>query len=119
MACSAGCGPAGRAQEQRPDVTVDVVLDPEVPVAGRAIRAVVSVRDADGVAVHGARLQLEALMSHPGMAPVVAALSENNGIYSAPVEFTMAGDWVVMTSGTLADGRRVKHTQRLDVKEGQ
>jgi hypothetical protein len=101
-------------------VTVNLELDPAAPVAGRGTRALVTLRTSDGNAIRGATLQLEAHMSHPGMAPVVATFSETkDGVYAAPVDFTMAGDWVLVASATLPDGRRVTQTQRVDVKTVQ
>jgi hypothetical protein len=58
--------------------------------------------------VTGARLRLEAFMTHPGMAPVTAIVDEQgSGRYRARVTFTMAGDWVVRLQGTRADGRAI------------
>ena len=48
-------------------------------------------------------------MSHPGMAPVVADVVERgDGVYDAPLQFTMAGDWILLVTGQLADGRGLK-----------
>jgi hypothetical protein len=64
-----------------------------------------TLRDRDQKPVTGARLRLEGLMSHPGMAPVVADVVERDaGTYDAPLQFTMAGDWILLVTGQLADG---------------
>ena len=56
-------------------------------------------------------------MSHPGMAPIAARFSEmGNGVYAAGVDFTMAGDWIVVATGTLPDGRRFMQTHPVAVK---
>ena len=48
-------------------------------------------------------------MSHPGMAPVTAALApRSNGEYEAPLQFTMAGDWVLLVTGELPGGAQLK-----------
>ncbi len=48
-------------------------------------------------------------MSHPGMAPVTAALVEkSDGTYEAPLQLTMAGDWIVLVTGQLAGGGQLK-----------
>ena len=75
------------------------------PAAGRDSIAEIQLNDAMARPVTGARLQLEAFMAHPGMAPVGAAVDEQgNGRYVARVRFTMAGDWVVRVQGSRADG---------------
>lgn len=47
-------------------------------------------------------------MNHPGMAPVIGrSTRREDGGYDVPLQFTMAGDWVLHISGTLSDGRRL------------
>ena len=53
-------------------------------------------------------------MSHPGMAPVVSVMQEReNGTYVAPIEFTMAGDWILVVSGDLPQRGRL--TRQIEV----
>ena len=67
----------------------------------------------DDAPASGAKLRLEAHMSHPGMTPVVAdAVDRGRGAYEAQLQFTMVGDWVIVASGTLADGRRITKETR-------
>ncbi len=74
-----------------------------------------TLRDAAQQPVTGARLRLEGLMSHPGMAPLSAALVERgNGEYDAPLTFTMAGDWILLVTGELADGKTIKKQIELN-----
>lgn len=48
-------------------------------------------------------------MSHAGMKPVFGTGREvQPGIYEAPLEFTMGGDWYVIVSARLPDGRQVE-----------
>jgi hypothetical protein len=62
----------------------------------------------------GARLRVEGHMAHPGMAPVLAEARDlGRGRYQADLTFTMAGDWFLIVSGALPDGRRVEH--RIDI----
>ena len=97
----AGCG--------RPDpaanIRVNWTLDPSPPVAGEAITAHVTLHDAGEAPVTGARLHVEGMMSHPGMAPVIAAVVERgDGTYDAALRFTMAGDWILLLTGELPGG---------------
>ncbi len=72
------------------------------------------VLDRDRRPVPGARLSIAAHMSHPGMAPVEATVTERaNGVYEATLDFSMAGDWVLVVSGALANGTPLSH--RIDV----
>jgi len=121
LTCSLAAGCAGRAcgfgvdihtssgSDPSDTVTVSWTLDPSPPVAGTPIVVRVTLRDRDQTPVSGARLRLEGLMSHPGMAPVTAALVEKgDGAYEAPLQFTMAGDWIVLVTGELAGGGQLK-----------
>jgi YtkA-like protein len=101
----AGCG--------RPDpsenICVNWTLDPSPPVVGEAITAHVTLRDAGQAPVTGARLRLEGMMSHPGMAPVIAAVVERgDGNYDAALRFSMAGDWILLLTGELPGGEPFK-----------
>ena len=80
-----------------------------MPTVGRESVAEIQLNEAMARPVTGARLRLEAFMTHPGMAPVAATVEEQGrGRYRARVRFTMAGDWVVRLQGTRADGRRIE-----------
>ena len=88
-------------------------LSPGSPAVGPATLTV-TLRDTAGSAVTGAKVRLESHMSHPGMTPVLAAAAEREpGVYVAPFNFTMPGDWVLVVSAALPDGGRVE--QRIDV----
>jgi hypothetical protein len=90
-------------------VSVTWTLDPSPPVVGTPIVVRVTLRDREQKPLNGARLRLEGLMSHPGMAPVAAAVVEKgDGAYEAPLQFTMAGDWILLLTGELPDGSPVK-----------
>jgi hypothetical protein len=64
--------------------------------------------------VTGAKLQCAAQMSHPGMAPIIATIAERKpGVYEARLQFSMAGDWVLVASGELPDGQRIESSFRV------
>jgi hypothetical protein len=66
----------------------------------------VKLRDASGKPVAGARVDLEADMSHAGMAPVFGEAQEvAPGQYAGSLDIAMPGDWVVLIHVTLPDGR--------------
>ena len=90
------------------DVTVSWDIQPTPPVAGAVTIVRVTLQHQDGRAVRGATLKIEGHMSHPGMTPVVADASErDNGAYEARISLSMAGDWVFVLTGELADRRRI------------
>lgn len=100
----------GSPEDLSGDYSVGVDVTPAAPVSGAP--AAVAVRLGRGTADEpwgGARLELEAHMSHPGMAPIVVPLVEREGAYRAAVTFTMAGEWTLLVTGTLPDGRRIRH----------
>jgi hypothetical protein len=100
------------------DVTATWKIEPTPPVAGTTTVVRVVLRRPDGRPVSGAKLRLEAHMSHPGMAPVTADVVEHgNGAYEARLQLSMAGDWAIVVTGELADGRRItRETQVPSVR---
>jgi hypothetical protein len=57
-------------------------------------------------------------MTHPGMTPAVATVTgRGHGDYDAALTFSMPGDWVLVASIVLPDGRRFE--QRIDVPDVQ
>ena len=56
-----------------------------------------------------ADVMLEADMAHAGMSPVFGKASETEpGVYRARLNFTMAGDWVILVHGTLRGGKKIE-----------
>jgi hypothetical protein len=116
LACSlsAACG--------RPDpadsVSLTWDLQPAPPVAGTAGVARLTLTDERQRPIAGARLRLEGHMSHPGMAPVVSAvIDRGSGAYEAPLEFTMAGDWVLVVTGDVPGiGRLTRQIEVVGVR---
>ena len=113
LACALliGCSRGGDSTDA---VKAAWMLEPGPPATGVETNARITLHDADGQPVRGARLRLEGHMSHPGMAPVIADVVERgDGVYEARMQFSMAGDWMLVLTGELSDGRRI--TKQLDV----
>ena len=104
----------GGQPEPGSDVSIAWTIEPAPPAANAPGVVRVTLRDAEQQVVRGASLQLEGQMSHPGMAPVLAPLTEQpDGTYQAPFQFTMAGDWVLVVSGEIAGVGRI--TRQIEV----
>jgi hypothetical protein len=91
------------------DVTIGLTITPQAPVAGEPVDARISLHDVQQHAITGATVQLEAHMTHPGMAPVIESASDRGGgQYDASLSLTMAGDWVLFADVRTAGGQRVR-----------
>ena len=113
VACclAAGCHRAAPAR----NLVIDWRLAPSPPAVGPAVLTF-RVFDSARHAVPGARLRVEAQMSHPGMAPVLATAAERaTGVYEADLQFTMSGDWILIVAGSLSSGEAVQY--RIDVPD--
>ena len=89
-------------------VRVEWGVEPSPPPVGPATVRFRLV-DTAGRPLGGARLRVEGHMTHPGMAPVLADVRETtSGSYESSLEFTMAGDWVLVVEGRLGDGRHLR-----------
>jgi YtkA-like len=86
-------------------ITVEHEISPEPPRVGPAT-VVLKLVDAGAKPVSGARITLEADMSHAGMAPVFQDAAETGpGQYQAHLRFGMAGDWVILLHVRLPGGQ--------------
>jgi hypothetical protein len=82
-------------------------VEPTPPITGAATTVRVTLSDARGP-LPGARLQLDAHMSHPGMTPVTARMVEGApGVYEARIQLSMSGEWTLVATGELAGGGRI------------
>jgi len=105
-----GCRPAGQSIAE---TEVRLELTPNPPRVGTAQLAL-TLTDAAGQPLETDSLEVEGNMNHAGMVPVFATLRPTTaGRYEGSLEFTMAGDWFLLVSGQLADGRRID--QKIDV----
>jgi YtkA-like len=102
-----GCMAAGCSRASS-TVTVAWHVEPRQPVTGPSTVFRLSLLNEHGQPLRGASLRLDAHMPHPGMAPVSGdVVDRGDGEYEARLRLTMEGDWVVVVTGTLADGSRI------------
>jgi hypothetical protein len=98
----------GRAVVPADGLVAELTMTPLAPVVDEDARAEITLRDRQGQPVRGARLRVEAHMSHPGMAPVIErAQEQGDGVYTVRLRLTMAGEWIVFVRGTRADNRSI------------
>jgi hypothetical protein len=72
--------------------------------------------DLNNQPIDAAVLDIRGDMDNPGMVPVLTQVDGGDGgTYRAPIEWTMAGDWIVTVEATLDDGRRTIQTFDLTV----
>ncbi|MFO7302219.1 MAG: FixH family protein [Acidobacteriota bacterium] len=101
------CACSGPQAPFSPGFTAE--LTPTPPVVGREFDVRLEVAEASVPLLDAAALELEGHMTHPGMAPEVARLVEDApGRYRARIRITMAGEWVLLVTGRLANGRPVR-----------
>jgi len=97
--------------------STSVVIEHEIsPEPARVGPAAVTLRLTDASKpVTGARITIEADMTHPGMAPGFAEAQEQDpGLYRGRLEFSMAGDWVLLLHITLPGGEKLE--RQIDVR---
>ena len=103
-----------KAENDLPDVSVDLAVSPDPPQVGPTT-VTVTLSDADGKPIGEAEMKLEGTMTHAGMVPVFADATETEpGRYEATLEFTMGGDWIIIVRATLPDGRSLE--REIDVR---
>jgi hypothetical protein len=86
---------------------------PDPPAVGPS-RLTLRIDDDRGQPLRGARVRLEANMTHPGMRPVVAdAIEAAPGRYEVDLDFTMAGSWFILLTGEKPQGGAF--SRRIDV----
>jgi hypothetical protein len=103
-----------RPAEPPPHVAIAYEISPEPARVGPAT---ITIKLADDTArpITGARVTVEADMSHAGMSPKFAEATEREtGLYQAHLEFQMAGDWVILLHVTLPGGKKLE--RQIDVR---
>jgi hypothetical protein len=97
-----------KTAEPAPNLVMKHEVAPQPPKVGPAT-ITVSLADAAGKPIAGARVKLEGNMSHPCMFPVFGDAREiGQGRDQAAIEFTMGGDWIVSVRGALPDGQKLE-----------
>lgn len=114
LACLVVTTACRSAEDAVPGIVVKQEITPQPARVGPA-NVSIKMSDPSQKPVSHAVIMVEADMSHPGMNPVFASARETApGSYSAPIEFKMGGDWVLLLHIKLADGRRIE--RQMDVK---
>jgi hypothetical protein len=97
---------------QRPESSPPVAIEHEIsPEPARVGPSAITLKlaDAAGKPVTGARIAVEADMSHAGMSPQFAEAKEAEpGRYQTRLEFQMAGDWIILLHVTLPGGKKLE-----------
>lgn len=109
VVCS-GCGPA---ETETADFQVDLAFDPSPPQKGD-VDVTLTLAQRDGTPIEGADVRLEGNMNHAGMTPSFADLKEvKPGQYAGTLDFTMGGDWFVLVTVQMPDGKQVE--RKIDI----
>ncbi|HVW08866.1 MAG TPA: FixH family protein [Bryobacteraceae bacterium] len=89
-------------------VLVQHQVQPAPPHVGHSTIHI-TLTDPAGAPISGAHVNMEADMSHPGMAPVFFAAKEAApGSFTGAVDLNMPGDWTILLHITLASGAKVE-----------
>lgn len=112
---SAGLAGCRRGQGRADTARLSWSFSPDPPRVGPAI-LVLSLVDARAQPVEGVRWRVEGDMTHPGMRPIMANVTPGaGGGYEAHLEFTMAGDWVLLVRADWAGGQHLDRSISLRV----
>ena len=104
-----GCDPPSG-----PSFTLEHEVSPQPPHVGQ-VTITLRLIDPSGTPITGAVLKLEGNMSHAGMVPVFGEAKEiEPGRYRSTLELSMAGDWIVLVTGTLPDNS--KFGRKFEIK---
>ena len=107
-----GCS---RAPASSSGIAIEHAISPQ-PVRVGPITVTLQLADAAAKPIVGARITVEADMTHPGMSPVFGEAKEvAPGQYQSQVRLGMAGDWVILLHATLPDGKKLE--RQFDVRD--
>jgi hypothetical protein len=114
-------GACGREQpaEDTAGVLVTTRLVPPQPTVGPATLTI-SLSGATADMLGRTNVQVVGHMTHPGMTPVVATVTPRGpDVYDAALDFTMPGDWMLIATVRLQDGRRLESRVPVTVQPRQ
>jgi hypothetical protein len=94
------------------DVVVNISYEMDhAPTITADDTATITLTDADKSPITDATVEVEGNMAHAGMMPISGrGTHTENGQYAVPLRWTMAGEWQMRVSVTLADGRHFEQT---------
>ena len=105
--------------EDTSSVLVTTRLVPLQPTVGPATLTI-SLSGATAATLGRAKVDVVGHMTHPGMTPVVAIVTARGpDVYDAAVDFTMPGDWMLIATVRLHDGRRLESRVPVTVQSRQ
>ncbi|MGE0129186.1 MAG: FixH family protein [Blastocatellales bacterium] len=97
-----------KPDEASPAALIEHEVSPQPPKVGVST-ITIKLTDASGNPLTRARINLEGTMTHPGMRPVFSeAREEGSGRYQSSLEFTMAGDWIILLHIILPNGQKLE-----------
>lgn len=103
-----------RAADPAPELSIKQEITPQPAKTGPVVLSL-QLTGAHSEPVTKAAITVEADMTHPGMSPVFGDAKEvEPGRYQAHLDFTMGGDWVILTHIRLANGEKVE--RQMDVR---
>jgi hypothetical protein len=106
----AACTRRRAIPDEAPEIRLAAAFNPSPPAVG-AGQLTLSFVDSAGTPVGISSLEVKADMAHPGMTPWLAKIDSIEGTQvTLPVEWSMAGDWLLQIEAELSDGRRLRRT---------
>jgi major membrane immunogen (membrane-anchored lipoprotein) len=96
----------------RDDATINIAYQPDHdPVTGGDSPVTITLTTESGSPITDALVEVVGDMAHAGMMPISATGEHiGDGQYHVPLRWTMAGDWQVTVTVTLADGSIVEES---------
>ncbi len=103
---------------QDPIPSVQISFNPQRPVVGvSTVKLILP----EQIELAEQTIRIEANMTHPGMTPTFAILQpqESKLTFSGPIEFSMAGDWVLSIDLKMKDKGATQLIERVYVQPAQ